>query len=211
MLQPPAVFQLKTPNSHYLIHFLGIRKPEAYSEGGVAQDLSWGCSEAVGYGCTFWRLDWGWRIYLKKKKKKCIWCTILCSFLEYHIVIQHLHTLGNDHIKSSNYLSPYKSMIILLTIFFVLYVRSWWFIYFDTGNLYPYIPFIYFTQSVTTPLPPCNHSFILCIYESAEGSTSKLLNRKVAEDRHGFSQSEGSQRQSEQGGGTRRGGECLLE
>lgn len=54
-------------------------------------------------------------------------------------------------------------------------------------------------------------TLLFSVYKSAEGSTSKLLHRKVAEDRHGFSQSEGSQRQSEQGGGTRRGGECLLE
>ena len=102
-------------------------------------------------------------------------------------------------------------MIILLTVFLVLCIRSWWFIYFDTGSLYPYVSFIYFTQSVATPLSPCNYSFILCIYESVEGSASKLTHSKVAEDRYGFSQSEGSQRQSEQGGGKRRGGECLLE
>ena len=208
MPQPPAAEN----NQHSLSHTFS-RNQEARSifrrwcGSGSLMRVQWSCWLQLYFLKTWLRL----KDLLKKKKKKCIWYTILCSFLEYYIVIQHLHTLGDDHNKSSNHLSPYKGMMILLTIFLVLYIRSWWFIYFDTGNLYPYIPFIYFTQSVATPLSPSNHSIILCIYESVEGSASKLTHRKVAEDRHGFSQSEGSQRQSEQGGGKRRGGEYLLE
>lgn len=28
----------------------------------LARGLSWGCSRDTSQGCTFWRLDWGWRI-----------------------------------------------------------------------------------------------------------------------------------------------------
>ena len=47
----------------------------------------------------------------------------------YYTVIWHLYTLWNDHCrKSSNHLSPYQVIAILLIIFFLLYTISLWFI-----------------------------------------------------------------------------------
>ena len=96
--------------------------------------------------------------YMKKVKKltkltfvqflklKYSWCTILREFQVYYIVTWHLHALWNDdHNKSSNHLSLYKVITILLTVFLMLYITSLWLIYFVTGGLYFFIPFTYFT------------------------------------------------------------------
>ena len=66
----------------------------------------------------------------------------------YYTVIEHLHTLWNDHHgKSSNHLSPYKVITVLLTIFLMLCVTSLRLIYFISGGLYLLIPFTYFVYS----------------------------------------------------------------
>lgn len=58
--------------------------------------------------------------------------------------------LWNDHYnKSSNYQTAYKVIIILLTIFLMLYTTSPWLTYFITRSLYLLAPFAYFTY-----LPP---------------------------------------------------------
>ena len=53
------------------------------------------------------------------------------------------HTLQNHCSKSSNHLSPYQVIILLLTIFLILYIISLWLIYFITGGLYLFYLFIY--------------------------------------------------------------------
>lgn len=60
------------------------------------------------------------------------------------IVIWHLHTLwSNHHNKSSNHLSPYKTITILLAMFFILDITSLWLIYF-LGGLYLLLFFTFF-------------------------------------------------------------------
>ena len=52
-------------------------------------------------------------------------------------MIQHLNILWYDHYsKSSNHLSSYKFIAVLLTVFPVLYITSPWLMYFLTGSLY---------------------------------------------------------------------------
>ena len=74
----------------------------------------------------------------------CIYTTTslsICLFQVHIIVILYLYTLQNDHHdKSSYHLAPYKVIIILLTIFPMLYITSLQLIYFITGSLYLLIP-----------------------------------------------------------------------
>ena len=55
-------------------------------------------------------------------------------------MISYLHTLQNDHDKSSDYLSPYK-LITLFTILLILIIISPWLSYFITRSLYLLIRF----------------------------------------------------------------------
>ena len=74
---------------------------------------------------------------LKKFYQMFYWCTVLCWFQVYFTVIWHLHTLWNDHCgNSSNHLSSYKFIKILLAIFLKVYIMFPWLIYFITGELY---------------------------------------------------------------------------
>ena len=61
----------------------------------------------------------------------------------------------------NNYLPPYKVIMILLTIFLLLYITSLRLIYFITEVLYFLIPFIYFIQ---LPTPPLWQPFICSLY-----------------------------------------------
>ena len=64
------------------------------------------------------------------------------------MVIWHLHPLWNDHhSNSSNHLSSYEVIQILLTIFLMLYIPSWWLIHSLTENVCLLIPCIYFALS----------------------------------------------------------------
>lgn len=66
-----------------------------------------------------------------------------------------LHTLWSDHqYKSSNYVSSYKFITILFTIFFMLYTTTLWLILFITGDLYLLIPFTYFASHLSLSTPP---------------------------------------------------------
>ena len=77
--------------------------------------------------------------------------------------VWHLCTLQIDHCrKSSNHLSLYKVIMVLLTVFPVLYITSLWLIYFITGSLYFLIHFKYFTQPPAHP--SSNHQMVLCIW-----------------------------------------------
>ena len=63
--------------------------------------------------------------------------TILHWFQVNNIVSQYLYTLWNDHHgKSSYHLSPYRVIIILLTLFLMLYIISSCLSYFIAGSLY---------------------------------------------------------------------------
>ena len=69
------------------------------------------------------------------------------------VVIWHFHPLWNDHhSNSSNHLSSYEVIQILLTIFLMLYIPSWWLIHFLTESLCLLILCIYFVLS-HLPLP----------------------------------------------------------
>ena len=82
----------------------------------------------------------------------------------YYINIWHLHTLWNDHHnRSNNYVLPYKVIMILSTIFLLLYITSLRLICFITEGLYFLIPFIYFIQ---LPTPPLWQLFIRSLYLS---------------------------------------------
>ena len=75
-------------------------------------------------------------------KLKYSWCTILCYFQMYNIMICQSNTLWNNHhSKSSNHLSPYKIITILLTIFLMLYITSPWHV-FTTENLYLFFCYV---------------------------------------------------------------------
>lgn len=64
------------------------------------------------------------------------WPVILYSFQVYNIGIHHLYTLWSDHHrKSSNQLSQYIVIVVILTISPMLYI---------TGSLYFLIPFSFF-------------------------------------------------------------------
>ena len=67
-------------------------------------------------------------------------------------MIWHLHILWSDyHSKSSNHLSLYKIITVLLTIFLMLYMTFLWLIYFIPGGFNLLIRSTYFN-----PLyPPC--------------------------------------------------------
>ena len=53
------------------------------------------------------------------------WHTILYYFQVFYVVIWHLHTLWNDHhSKSSNHLSSYKVITMLLNVFLMLCIVS---------------------------------------------------------------------------------------
>ena len=67
-------------------------------------------------------------------------------------MIWHLHILWSDyHSKSSNHLSLYKIITVLLTIFLMLYMTFLWLIYFIPGGFNLLICSTYFN-----PLyPPC--------------------------------------------------------
>ena len=62
---------------------------------------------------------------------------------------------------SSNHLSPYKVITVLLIVFFVLFITSLWFIYFITGGFYLLILFTYFTHP---QLPPLQQPLICSLY-----------------------------------------------
>ena len=96
-------------------------------------------------------------------KLKYSWCTLLYKFYVCHIVIWHWHTLWNDHHDfSSNHLSHYKVITILLTIFPMLYIMFLWLTYFIPGGFYFFIFIICFPHPYS--LPSDSHSFVLCIY-----------------------------------------------
>ena len=96
-------------------------------------------------------------------KLKYSWRTILYQFQAYYTVIWHLHTLWNDHHdNSSKHLSPYKVIIMLLTIFHMLYITSPWLIYFISEGLYFLIPFSYFA-SPTSSLLATTHLFSVSV------------------------------------------------
>ena len=79
------------------------------------------------------------------------------------MVIWHLHPLWNDHhSNSSNHLSSYEVIQILLTIFLMLYIPSWWLIHSLTENVCLLIPCICFALS-PLHLPS---GFFFLIYES---------------------------------------------
>ena len=85
---------------------------------------------------------------------KYSWHTILHLFQVYNIVIWYFYISQNDHHdKSSYYLSPYKFIMILLTISPMLYISSLWLIYFVTGSVYLLISLTCFTPpSLPSPL-----------------------------------------------------------
>ena len=79
-------------------------------------------------------------------------------------MIWHLHTLWSDHhSKSSNHLSLYKIIRVLLTIFLMLYMTLLWLIYFITGAFNLLIPFTYFNPFYPPHLwkPPI---YCLCLW-----------------------------------------------
>ena len=59
----------------------------------------------------------------------------------YYIMISHLHTLQNDHDKSSDHLSLHKLITILFTLSLILIIISPWLSYFITRSLYLLIRF----------------------------------------------------------------------
>ena len=70
----------------------------------------------------------------------------------------HLHILWKaHHNKSSNHLSPYKVITLLLMIFLLLYILSLWFVYNKTGGLNLLVPSP--ILSTLSPLPslPSDH------------------------------------------------------
>ena len=78
------------------------------------------------------------------KKLKYNWLRVLYEFHVYNKVIQYFYILQNDHHKSSYFLSPYKIILILLTILPILYLTTLWLIYLVTGSLYLLIFLTYF-------------------------------------------------------------------
>ena len=80
----------------------------------------------------------------------------------YNIVIQYSYTLPNDHDSNSSYnLPPYNVIIILLTIFAMLYIimsylfYNWMFLPVNLSHL---------LYSSFPPLPSDSTSFFLCIW-----------------------------------------------
>ena len=87
---------------------------------------------------------------------------VLVSGVHYRDLI--FYTLWDDpHNRTSCHLSPYK-VILILTIFPVLYVSSPCLIYFIMGSLYLLILLVW--CPCPQPLPSCNQQYISCIYES---------------------------------------------
>ena len=73
----------------------------------------------------------------------------------FNIVIRYLCTLQNNHHDQySYYVSPYKVITILLTVFPMLYISLMWFIYFVIGSLYLLISFSYSPQPPPFRQPP---------------------------------------------------------
>ena len=88
------------------------------------------------------------------------------------VVIWHLRPLWNDHhSNSSNHLSSYEVIQILLTIFLMLYIPSWWLLHFLTGSLCLLIPCIYFALS-HLPLP-CFFPSSISLFSFYFGPTQK--------------------------------------
>ena len=95
--------------------------------------------------CIYWRLM-KLTIYLSVWLyfKTSIYCFYWSTLdIQYYITIQvgyiviwYLYILWNDHHdEASNNLPPYKVIIILLAILFVLYITSLWLIYFIAGDV----------------------------------------------------------------------------
>ena len=83
----------------------------------------------------------------------------------YYIVIWHLDILWNDHHnESSNHLSPYKVFTIPLTILLMWYITLPMAYLFYNWRFVPFNPLHLF--HLLKSLPPSNHLFALCIYES---------------------------------------------
>ena len=85
----------------------------------------------------------------------------------YYTVIRHLCTLWDDrHYKSSNHLSLYAVIMLLLTIFLMLYITSLWLI---AEGLYLLIRFTYFiphSPLLWQPLTPMSLFHLFCFLDS---------------------------------------------
>ena len=80
----------------------------------------------------------------------------------YCIVIWHLRALWNDHHdKSSNHVSPYKVITVLLTIFFILYITAPMAHLFYTWRFVPLNPLHLFTL-LLWKIPLIAHVGFLC-------------------------------------------------
>ena len=84
-----------------------------------------------------------------------------CMFWVYNIVIQYFCTLWNNHNKPSYHPSPYKAVTMLLIIFLMCTLWSWYLFY--SWIFVPLNPFHLFHPS-THPFPSGNYQLILCIY-----------------------------------------------
>lgn len=99
---------------------------------------------------------------------------IIYLFIEVYLIYDNILVLCVQHSDlkfmyvmryhdNYSYHLLYKVIIVLLTIFLMLYFTSPWYIYFITESLCFLIPFIYLASH-----PSClwqNHQFVLCAYE----------------------------------------------
>ena len=84
------------------------------------------------------------------------------QFQVYNIVIRHFKNLQSDHPdKSSTQPTLYEVIIILLTIFPMLFIPV---TVFMSDNLCILISSL-FSTIPATPLPSGNHQFVLCTFE----------------------------------------------
>ena len=75
----------------------------------------------------------------------------------------YMHYGISYHDYCSYYMSPYEVIVILLTVFLLLYFKSLWLIFSIIGSVYPLIHFSYCTHPPTS-LPSGKHQFVLFVY-----------------------------------------------
>ena len=80
-----------------------------------------------------------------------------------YLVIRYFYTEQNDHkCKSSNHLSPYKDVTLLLTVFPILYFSFSWLVYSMTGIFYLFV-FPHLISLFPTPCP-ADKPFVCTLY-----------------------------------------------
>ena len=77
---------------------------------------------------------------------------LVSGILRYDLTLAYMMKWNDHHDKFSNHLFPHKVVVLLLTIFLMLYIISLWLIYYVTGGLYLLIPSNYFAHFITLSL-----------------------------------------------------------